>query len=169
MVMAKIGTVDPITRKRSMTDSTAIAWAGSIDGMGGGRLWGHWWDFVEFLASSCGLNGNFYEFGGFLCGFSGTYTTNCIPYAISMGLHPPIICQAQPANKGILMRDLLGVHWYLHQNDNILPASIIANYEIEGGAPFLYKENWSESMWSDPFQQNRSEPVSNWIIHWETQ
>jgi len=58
-----------------------------------------------------------------------------------MGLHPPIICQAQPANKGILMRDLLGVHWYLHQNDNILPASIIANYEIEGGAPFLYKEN----------------------------
>ena len=62
---------NPITRKRSMTDSTAIAWAGSIDGMGGGRLWGHWWDFVEFLAISCGLNGNFYEFGGFLCGFNG--------------------------------------------------------------------------------------------------
>jgi hypothetical protein len=37
----------------------------------GRRLWGHWWDFVEFLAISCGLNGNFYEFGGFLCGFNG--------------------------------------------------------------------------------------------------
>lgn len=51
MVMAKIGTVDPITRKRSMTDSTAIAWAGSIDGMGA--------PIVGALVGFCGVFGDF--------------------------------------------------------------------------------------------------------------
>ena len=141
-------------------------WWTALPSPGLGQLmgWRRWWGvgIVGALVGFCGVLGDFHvdrmgismnleavdvDFIGIFCGT--LKTTNCIPKT-------RFPCGFTHQYWWGICLGYIGISTKIAV---FTGENFIANDDsLKEVPPFLYKENWSESMWSDPFQQNRSEP-----------